>query len=141
MVYTPGAMMEYYQNPEETKNTIVLDKEGNAWIRTGDLGTIDEDGFVFLKGRIKRIFQRFIPELKQVFKVFPDYIEEKLESLDIVRRCAVILIEHEEQISVPIAFCQLNSTVENVENLISSQLKKILPVQDLPVKYIFMEEL
>lgn len=52
---SPSLMLGYYKNPDEDNNVIVTDKDGVRWLRTGDLGEIDPDGFVFIRGRIKRI--------------------------------------------------------------------------------------
>ena len=42
-------MQGYFKHPEETHKTIL----GNGWLRTGDLGYLDNDGYVFVSGRIK----------------------------------------------------------------------------------------
>ena len=50
-VKSPSVMMGYYKDPEETKKTITED----GWLRTGDLGYVDEEGFLFFTGRCKNL--------------------------------------------------------------------------------------
>lgn len=52
-VKSPYSMREYYKDPEATRTTII-----DNWIKTGDLATIDEDGYLSIKGRIKDIIIR-----------------------------------------------------------------------------------
>lgn len=54
--HTPSQMKEYFCNSAETAKTIRRHKDGLDWIHTGDLGFVDEEGFVHFKGRIKRIY-------------------------------------------------------------------------------------
>ena len=51
----PTVMIEYINNPEETANTLRRHKDGLKWIHTGDLGMMDEEGFVYFRQRIKRM--------------------------------------------------------------------------------------
>lgn len=55
-VQTPCHMKEYYKNPEATKKFFHTDAEGNVWGRTGDIGYVDKDGFVFVLGRASDFF-------------------------------------------------------------------------------------
>lgn len=52
LLRAPGAMLGYYKDPEKTAETLV-----DGWIRTGDKGRIDEDGFLHITGRVKEIFK------------------------------------------------------------------------------------
>lgn len=52
LLRAPGAMVGYYKEPEKTKEAFL-----NGWVRTGDKGRIDEDGFLFITGRVKEIFK------------------------------------------------------------------------------------
>ena len=77
----PNVMLGYYKNEEATKNTI--DKDG--WYHTGDLGTMDGDGNVFIKGRSKNMLLGASGQ-----NIYPEEIEDKLNSLALVSESVVI---------------------------------------------------
>lgn len=73
-------MMGYYKMPEETKEALTED----GWLRTGDLGYVDEDGFVFLTGRKKNLII-----LKNGENVSPEELENALLRYDLVQEVLV----------------------------------------------------
>lgn len=77
----PNVMLGYYKNEEATEHTI--DREG--WYHTGDLGLIDEDGNVFIKGRSKNMLLGSNGQ-----NIYPEEIEDKLNSLSFVNESIVI---------------------------------------------------
>lgn len=77
----PNVMLGYYKNEEATGHTI--DREG--WYHTGDLGLIDEDGNVFIKGRSKNMLLGSNGQ-----NIYPEEIEDKLNSLSFVNESIVI---------------------------------------------------
>lgn len=77
-------MKEYFKNPVETNQIKKLHADGIEWIHTGDLGTIDEDGFMYIKGRIKRIYG-YIDDSGNTYKIFPDYIENTVSGIEGVK--------------------------------------------------------
>lgn len=130
---TPSQMKEYKDNPVETENTVVT-IAGKKWIRTGDLGYIDEDGFVFFTGRIKRIYLTKSGE-GTLYKLFPQRIEEAIETNENVKRCGVIVKEHKEKLNVPIALVELKNQTENMKDCkahIQKTLEETLPIQAIP---------
>ena len=74
-------MLGYYKNEEATRQT--LDKDG--WYHTGDLGTMDADGNVFIKGRSKNMLLGSNGQ-----NIYPEEIEDKLNSLLMVNESLVI---------------------------------------------------
>ncbi|XP_011636485.1 4-coumarate--CoA ligase 1-like [Pogonomyrmex barbatus] len=87
-------MISYYKNPEATKNSI--DSEG--WFRSGDFGYVDEDGELFIIGRLKELIKY------KGYQVSPGEIENVLMSHPAVLESAVIGIPHELDDEHPLAF-------------------------------------
>ena len=76
-----NVMLGYYKNPEATEQCI--DKDG--WFHTGDLGTMDADGNVFIKGRSKNMLLGANGQ-----NIYPEEIEDKLNSLVLVAESVVV---------------------------------------------------
>lgn len=76
-----NVMLGYYKNEEATQNT--LDKEG--WYHTGDLGTMDAEGNIFIKGRSKNMLLSSNGQ-----NIYPEEIEDKLNSLPMVMESVVV---------------------------------------------------
>ena len=81
----PHVMSGYYKSPEATRE--VLDETG--WLRTGDLGLLDEKGFLMLRGRSKTMFLGATGQ-----NVFPEEIEARLNALPLVAESLVVEREH-----------------------------------------------
>lgn len=75
-----NVFLGYYGNPEETEKTLTPD----GWVKTGDLGRIDEDGFVYITGRIKNIIV-----LSNGENVSPEVIEEPFYKCNALKDCLV----------------------------------------------------
>ena len=76
-----NVMLGYYKNEEATRQA--LDAEG--WYHTGDLGTMDAQGNVFIKGRSKNMLLGASGQ-----NIYPEEIEDKLNSMELVSECIVI---------------------------------------------------
>ena len=87
----PALMLGYLNNPEESEKIMVKHPDGKVWIHSGDLGSMDEDGFIFIKGRIKRMIIMF-----NGHKVFPTFIEDVLGKHPDVMSCAVVGVTDRE---------------------------------------------
>ena len=77
----PNVMLGYYKNEEATKQTI----DENGWYHTGDLGTMDGDGNIFIKGRSKNMLLGASGQ-----NIYPEEIEDKLNSLALVSESVVV---------------------------------------------------
>lgn len=77
----PNVMLGYYKSEEATKQTI----DENGWYHSGDLGTMDGDGNVFIKGRSKNMLLGASGQ-----NIYPEEIEDKLNSLALVAESVVI---------------------------------------------------
>lgn len=141
LIQSPGEMLGYFSTRAEVDEPFVIDETGEKWLHTGDLGKIDRDGFVFIQGRMKRIFRRYVPGTGTIFKLFPDYIEDLLSKHLSVKHCAVICIADKEYIYVPIAFIVPQKEIKGEENELTEYLLTKTVEYNIPVRYIMKEEL
>jgi len=136
----PSVMLEYYKNPEATNTVIKQHIDGKKWMHTGDLGRIDEDGNLFINGRIKRMIIRF-----DGFKVFPSAVEEKILMHQAVEKCSVVGKKdlRSEGGQLPVAFLIIkNKGVVDCETIIEevkALCKGTLPEYSWPVQYFIRE--
>ena len=86
-----NVMLGYFKNPEATAETI--DKEG--WYHTGDLGTMDEDGNIFINGRSKNMLLG--PNGQNIY---PEEIEDKLNSMTLVVESIVVQREDNKLVAL-----------------------------------------
>lgn len=96
LVRGPNVMLGYYKNPEETAKVV----DGDGWLRTGDLGRLDDRGFLHIEGRCKELI------IHGGFNVFPPEVEAALNAHPSVVQSAVIGRNRngDEQV---LAFCQV----------------------------------
>ena len=107
---TGESMMKgYYNNEEETNYVMRKHADGQVWIHSGDIGYIDEDGFVYIRGRVKRMITRY-----DGHKVFPITIESFIGEHELVHSCSVIGVDDRErtQGQYPMAVVELVSGVD-----------------------------
>ena len=110
----PSMMKGYFNNPEETAYVMREHDDGKIWIHSGDVGYMDEDGFIFIKGRIKRMITRF-----DGHKVFPVNLENLVGEREDVHNCAVIGINDlaHTQGQYPMVIVELMPDAENKEQI------------------------
>ena len=101
----PLIMKEYIGNPTETAQTLKEDENGVKWLYTGDLGMIDEDGFVFFKGRAKRMI------IASGYNVYPNQVEAVLEEHEKVEKSCVIGVADKYRMQKIKAFIVLKAGV------------------------------
>ena len=129
---TPCAMLGYYKNEEATRAMIEVDENGDRWVHTGDLGCMDEDGFLFFKGKLKRIYICITPE-NGAMKFFPARVEDLVNTDPGVERCGVIALPHPKRGHVPAVFLtRPEGSSESEEELIAlSELDRDLYYSDI----------
>ena len=138
----PTMMLGYYEKPEETANVIRLHDDGKYWVHTGDLGHVDEDGFVFIAGRIKRVIIRH-----DGFKVFPYLIENVVSKHPSVEVCAAVAAKDttKPQGKLPSVHIELTADnrlpAEQIEAELREMCAKELPEYVQPSFYRFDAEL
>lgn len=107
----PTIMLGYYNKPEETANTLKKHEDGHVWLHTGDLGTMDEEGFVFFKQRIKRMI------ITSGYNVYPSQIENILDAHEAVQMSCVIGVKDEYKMQKIKAFITLKEGFTPSEDL------------------------
>lgn len=133
----PNVMLGYYENEEATKEVL---KDG--WFYTGDLGYIDQEGYLFVTGRKKNVIV-----LKNGKKVFPEELEELVNKIDVVQECMVFGLPKEDDVNVSVKI-QYDEEIrkqkypdasdEEFEKIVWNQIKEIN--KEMP-KYKYMKHL
>ena len=80
----PTVMLGYMKNPEETASTLRRHGDGRIWLHTGDLGHMDNDGFVYFRQRMKRMI------ISSGYNVYPSQLENIIDAHDKVLLSCVI---------------------------------------------------
>ena len=80
----PTVMKEYMNHPVETAQTLRKHADGLTWVYTGDLGTMDNEGFIFFRGRAKRMI------ISSGYNIYPGQIENTLDAHELVQMSCVI---------------------------------------------------
>ena len=110
-IYGPTVMLGYLNHPKETAETLKLHDDGNLWLHTGDMGNMDEDGFIYFKQRIKRMI------ITSGYNVYPSHIENIIDAHDAVQMSCVIGIRDEYKMQKVKAFIVLKPGYENTREL------------------------
>ena len=136
----PTMMLGYYKNQEATDEVIKIHEDGERWLHTGDLGYINEDGIIFVSGRIKRILITR-DKNNQATKMFPDRIEKAIFKHSNVEQCCVIGVPDEERVNYPKAFVVLKNKGEDSTNEILEICNDSLPEYMVPVEVVYLNDL
>jgi acyl-CoA synthetase (AMP-forming)/AMP-acid ligase II len=121
-----GVMKEYYKNPDLTAKTI-----HNGWLHTGDLGRIDEEGFIYLVDRKKDLI------ISGGENIYPGEVEEVILKHPKVHDVALIGTPHERMGEVAVAVVQLKDGAVSTEKDISAYCEQNLPRYKRPNRIIF----
>ena len=141
-ICSESIMKGYYHKPEETASVKQVHPDGRTWVHTGDVGYIDEDGFVFVGSRIKRLIIR-----PDGFKVFPSMIENAISHHPAVRQCSVVgcVAKDHPQGRLPFVFVVLDPAAADKKRQILRELQQLcveeLPEYVQPVAYKFISEM
>lgn len=134
-----NTMLGYYKNPQATNDIIRIHDDGLPWVHSGDIGYVDEDGFVFVKGRIKRMIIRH-----DGFKVFPPLIESVIEKHNKVNACCIVGVadKSHSQGQLPIAFFETEDDyIEDIKRELAVICQEELPEYAQPVDFINIDKL
>ncbi|MBR5390808.1 MAG: AMP-binding protein, partial [Clostridia bacterium] len=134
----PTVMMEYVNHPEETAQTLQQHPDGMTWLHTGDLGKMDDEGFVYFKQRIKRMI------VTSGYNVYPSQLENILDAHALVQMSCVIGVPDPYKIQKVKAFVMLKpGEVPSEENrqILLEYCKKNIAKYALPYDIEFRDSL
>ena len=136
-INTKALMMGYLNNETETNEALQIHDDGHVWLHSGDLGYMDEDGFVFCKGRLKRMI------ITSGYNVYPSHIEEVIEAHPAVLQCTVVGVPHPYKQEVPKAFIVLKEGYHSlfVKGEIKEYCKKNLAKYMVPHEFVYRKKL
>lgn len=106
----PTVMMEYINNPKETVDTLRKHADGLTWVHTGDLGIMDDEGFIYFKQRIKRMI------ITSGYNVYPSQIENALDAHELVHMSCVIGVPDPLKMQKVVAYVVLKPGVKVSED-------------------------
>jgi acyl-CoA synthetase (AMP-forming)/AMP-acid ligase II len=137
---SPTMMSGYKNQPEKTRELEWRDEEGNVWLKTGDIGIVDEDGFVSIVGRAKDMI------ISGGFNIYPKDLEELLEEQPEVAEAAVVGMPSDQWGETPVGFVCFaagsNAPVDEILRRVNAQLGKtqrisiLYPIEEMPRSHI-----
>ncbi len=134
----PTVMKGYLNDPEETKKVLIRGIDGKVWLHTGDIGCMDEDGFVYFKQRLKRLI------VSSGYNIYPSYVENIIKQIPEVESCVVIGIPHPYKKQVAKAYIVLKEGIKvstTVKKKIKRHCETNLVRYSWPYEYEFRDDL
>jgi len=134
----PTVMKGYDNNEEETAKTLQTHADGKTWLHTGDLGAMDEDGFIYFRQRVKRMI------ISSGYSVYPTQLENAIESHEDVLISCVIGIPDDYKMQKIKAFITLRDNKEATDEIrasISEHCKRNIAKYAMPAEFEFRREL
>ena len=113
----PTVMQGYMDNPKETAQTLQMHEDGLVWLHTGDLGVMDEEGFIYFKQRLKRMI------ITSGYNVYPSQVENVIDSHPGVLMSTVIGVKDDYKMQRVKAFIVPKPGVEPNDELLQSILE------------------
>ncbi len=137
-VHGPTVMLGYYQREEETAQVLRLHPDGLTWLHTGDLGYLDEEGYLYFVGRLKRLIKC------SGFAVYPSQVENVLLTHPQVAQACVVGSPDPYTMNRVKAFVVLRGKRED-ERKLANELKdyvaKRLTKWSVPAEIVFVHSL
>ena len=130
LIRAPQLMVGYWQRPTETENTI-----RNGWLYTGDLGYLDEDGYLFIVDRKKDVIK------PSGFQVWPREVEEVIASHPAVNEVGVVGVPDEYQGEAVKAWVVLRPDQQVTADEIRAYCRKKLAGYKIPKHVEFTDSL
>ncbi|KAF2468428.1 acetyl-CoA synthetase-like protein [Lindgomyces ingoldianus] len=125
----------YWENPEKTAEVLVHDEFGELWLKTGDEGVLDVDGYCTITGRFKDII------IRGGENIYPLEIEERLVGHPAISRAIVVGVSHPRYVEVPVAFLQLEDGAQKPTlSQLKSWVRNILGRHKAPAHVLWLGE-
>ena len=134
----PTVMQEYMHHPDETAQTLRTHEDGLTWVYTGDLGLMDDQGFVYFKGRAKRMI------VTSGYNVYPAQLENILDAHEMVQMSCVIGVPDPLKIQKVKVFVKLAAGVsanDTTRQLLLNYCRENIARYAMPYDLEFREEL
>lgn len=131
----PQVMRGYWQKPEEDKHCLFDDSNGRRWLRTGDIGMMDERGYVYVLDRLKDMI------ITNGYKVYPRHVEEALYTHEAISECAVIGEKDKDSGQKVVAFIVPKPNATANETMLKTYLEKHISKYAMPKHFHFVESL
>lgn len=134
----PTVMKEYMGHPEETAKTLRTHADGLTWVYTGDLGTMDEQGFVYFKGRAKRMI------VSSGYNIYPAQLENILDAHELVQMSCVIGVPDSYKMQKVKAFVKLvpeAQPTEETKQILMDYCRKNIAKYAMPYDITFKEDM
>ena len=134
----PTVMLGYLDHPEETAQTLQVHPDGRTWVHTGDLGTMDDEGFIYFRQRLKRMI------VTSGYNVYPSQLENILDAHELVQMSCVIGVPDPLKIQKVKAFVMLKPGVESTQankDILMAYCRKNIAKYAMPYDIEFREQL
>ena len=138
LIAGPTVMMEYIKHPEETARTLQHHADGLTWMYTGDLGMMDEEGFIYFRGRAKRMI------ISSGYNIYPGQLENILDANEFVHMSCVIGVPDPYKMQKVKAFVMLKPGVPEspeTKEAILAYCRKNIAKYAMPYDIEFRREL
>ena len=138
LIAGPTVMMEYVKHPEETAQTLRKHDDGLTWMYTGDLGMMDDEGFIYFKGRAKRMI------ITSGYNVYPGQLENILDANEFVHMSCIIGVPDPYKMQKVKAFVMLKPGVPEspeTKEAILAYCRKNIAKYAMPYDIEFRREL
>ncbi|GAA1153883.1 acyl-CoA synthetase [Nesterenkonia sandarakina] len=133
-VHGPNVIAEYWNRPEATASSFVQEPDGR-WLKTGDMGYFDEDGFLFISDRLKDMI------ISGGENIYPAQVEQQIAALEAVAAVAVIGVEDARWGEVPRAVIVVREGHELTEEQVLRHLDGKLARYKIPKSVVFVESM
>ena len=134
----PTVMMGYLKHPQETADTLKVHDDGLTWVHTGDLGTMDDEGFIYFRQRIKRMI------ITSGYNVYPSQLENILDAHEAVQMSCVIGVPDSLKMQKVKAFIMLKPGVKpsaEIKAQLMDYCRKNIAKYALPYDIEFRDQL